>query len=85
VTFNKINTFEWYKQRVYQIEPEHDAEDRIAAFRRALEWGERIPIGIIYKNRRPVLEERIPAIKEEPLINQAFDISVLEPSLKEFY
>lgn len=85
VTFNKINTFEWYKERVYTIEAEHNAENRIAAFTRALEWGDRIPIGVIYKNHRPLLEERIPAIKEKPLIDHAFDISGLEPSLKEFY
>ena len=29
VTFNKINTYEWYKQRVYHLEPEYNPEDRI--------------------------------------------------------
>ena len=43
VTFNKINTYEWYKQRVYHVEPEYNPEDRIEAFKKALEWGERIP------------------------------------------
>ncbi|HBR21704.1 MAG TPA: 2-oxoacid ferredoxin oxidoreductase, partial [Nitrospiraceae bacterium] len=60
VTFNKINTYEWYRQRVYRIESEYNPEDRTSAFKRALEWGERIPIGIIYRNNRPLLEERIP-------------------------
>ena len=55
VTFNKINTYEWYKQRVYHIEPEYNPEDRIAAFKKSLEWGDRIPIGIIYKNNRQLL------------------------------
>jgi len=85
VTFNKINTYEWYKQRVYHIEPEYDPEDRVEAFRRALEWGERIPTGIIYKNNRPVLEERIPILKGAPLVRQAFDRSKLQATLKEFY
>lgn len=47
MTFNKINTYEWYKQRIYKIEPEYNPENRIEAFKKALEWGEHIPIGII--------------------------------------
>jgi 2-oxoglutarate ferredoxin oxidoreductase subunit beta len=85
VTFNKINTYEWYKQRVYHLEPEYNPEDRIGAFKKSLEWGDRIPIGIIYKNKRPILEERIPVIKDNPLLRQSFDISSLETALKEFY
>ncbi|MBI5739646.1 MAG: 2-oxoacid:ferredoxin oxidoreductase subunit beta [Nitrospirae bacterium] len=85
VTFNRINTFEWYKQRVYHIEPEYDPEDRVAAFQRSLEWGERIPTGIIYKNHRPILEERIPVIRERPLVKQTFDPAKIAETLKEFY
>ncbi len=85
VTFNKINTYEWYKQRVYKIEPEYNPENRIEAFKKALEWGERIPIGIIYKNYRPILEERVPVIKDNPLVKQLFDLSRLENTLKEFF
>ncbi len=85
VTFNKINTYEWYKQRVYHLEPEYNPEDRIEAFKKSLEWGDRIPLGIIYKNKRPILEERIPVIKDNPLLRQSFDISSLETALKEFY
>jgi len=85
VTFNKINTFEWYKQRVYYIEPEYNPENRIEAFKKALEWGDRIPLGIIYRNKRPTLEERIPIIKDKPLIRQGFDLSKIGTTLKEFY
>jgi len=85
VTFNKINTYEWYKQRIYHIEIDYNPEDKMKAFKKALEWGDRIPIGIIYKNQRPLLEERIPMLKEMPLIKQSFDVSRLEETLKEFY
>lgn len=85
VTFNKINTYDWYKQRVYLIESEYNPENRIEAFKKALEWGDRIPLGIIYKNKRPVLEERIPVIKDNPLVRQGFDLSRIETALKEFY
>jgi 2-oxoglutarate ferredoxin oxidoreductase subunit beta len=85
VSFNKINTYEWYKKRVYHIEPEYNPDDRINAFSRALEWGEKIPLGIIYRNNRPALEERIPVIKDMPLVKHSFDESRIEETLKEFY
>jgi len=85
VTFNKINTYEWYRKRVYHIEPEYNPEDRAGAFKKALEWGDRIPIGLIYKNNRQILEERIPVIKEKALAKQIPDISMLEKTVREFY
>jgi 2-oxoglutarate ferredoxin oxidoreductase subunit beta len=85
VVFNKINTYEWYRQRVYHIESGYNPADRAEAFKKALEWGDRIPIGIIYKNNRPIFEERIPVIKDIPLVRQPFDISKLDNTLKEFY
>lgn len=85
VTFNKINTFEWYRKRVYHIEPGYNPEDRVEAFKKALEGGDRIPIGVIYRNRRPILEERVPVITERPLVRQGFDRTKLETTLKEFY
>lgn len=82
VSFNKINTYDWYRQRVYKIEPEYDPEDRVAAFRRSLEWNGRIPTGIIYRHRRPTMEERIPVISEKPLMMQGFDLKRAEEILK---
>ncbi len=72
VSFNKINTYQWYKERVYELEPEYDPSDRVEAFRRALEWGDRIPTGIFYKTDRPILEDNFDVIRDTPLIKQAF-------------
>jgi 2-oxoglutarate ferredoxin oxidoreductase subunit beta len=85
VTFNKVNTHEWYKQRVYHIGREHDPEDKIEAFKRAQEWGDRIPLGIVYKNDRQTYEERIPVIQEKPLVRHSFEASTLKATLQEFY
>ncbi len=85
VTFNKVNTYEWYKQRVYHIEPDYDPNDRLAAFAKALEWGDRIPIGVIYRNQRPAFEERIPMIADTPLVQHAVDQPNIAGTLKEFY
>jgi 2-oxoglutarate ferredoxin oxidoreductase subunit beta len=85
VTFNKVNTYQWYKKRVYTLGPEHNPEDRIGAFRKALEWGDRIPLGVIYRNSRPALEKRIPILGEAPLVRQSFDPSRIQETLKEFF
>ncbi|NOZ69290.1 MAG: 2-oxoacid:ferredoxin oxidoreductase subunit beta [Deferribacteres bacterium] len=85
VTFNKINTYQWYKERVYHLEPAYNPRDRVEAFRRSLEWGERIPLGIIYRNDRPVMEDRIPVLAERPLVRRSFEPPAVEAALKEFY
>jgi len=87
VSFNKLNTFEWYKQRLYHIDPAYNPEDRSAAFQKALESGDRIPIGLIYKNNRPTYDERIPLIMEKPLSQQEQSVArpKIEAVLKEFY
>ena len=48
VTFNKTNTYEWYSKRVYKLDNSYKSTDLAAAFQKSLEWGDRIPIGIIY-------------------------------------
>lgn len=85
VSFNKVNTFAWYKQRAYHIEDEYNPTDRVEAFRRALEWGDKIPLGVFYKNQRPILEERVPIIAGAPLVAQPHDLSRLKTTLREFY
>jgi 2-oxoglutarate ferredoxin oxidoreductase subunit beta len=60
VSFNKVNTFAWYKERVYTLGQDHDPTDFGAAMDRAMEFGERIPIGVIYENDRPPFGGRLP-------------------------
>ena len=70
VSFNHQNTYEWYRQKTYKLGNEYNPDDRIAAFSKALEWDERIPLGVIYKKDRPVYEEQLTALKEAPLVKQ---------------
>jgi 2-oxoglutarate ferredoxin oxidoreductase subunit beta len=84
-SFNHQNTFEWYQKRVHKLGEKKDyhPEDRMAAFAQALEWGERIPIGIIYRNQRPVYEKQLLALKEMPLVKQKLDPLQFEELLDE--
>jgi 2-oxoglutarate ferredoxin oxidoreductase subunit beta len=86
VSFNRVNTFKWYSERVYKIEPvsEYAAENRLTAFKKAHEWGDKIPIGIIYRNQRPTLEEQIPAIADKPLIAQQLNPQAFSELLETF-
>lgn len=65
VTFNKVNTFEWYKDRSYILEDSYDPTDKIKAFERAQEFGDSIPLGILYKEERPTFLDSIPHIDND--------------------
>jgi len=68
VTFNYLNTYDWFRQRVYKLEEEdHDVTDRKKALEKALEWGDRIPIGIFYKKEIPTYHDNLPHVKDEKL------------------
>lgn len=73
VSFNRVNTFAWYKERCYPLPAEYDPADREAALRKAGEWGERIPIGILYRSGRPPFEDSIPALAAGPLAGREVD------------
>jgi 2-oxoglutarate ferredoxin oxidoreductase subunit beta len=64
VTYNRVNTFPFYKQRVYKLEEGvHDPTSLSGAIERAQEWGERIPIGVLYAVERPVYETIDPVLR----------------------
>jgi 2-oxoglutarate ferredoxin oxidoreductase subunit beta len=68
VTFNRKNTYDWYRQRVYKLEEtEYDPSDRVAALQKVLEWGDRIPLGIIYQARLPAYEEQVTGLRDGPV------------------
>jgi 2-oxoglutarate ferredoxin oxidoreductase subunit beta len=85
VTFNKHNTYPWYQERVYQIEEAYDPRDRTQAFEKSLEWGDRIPTGIIYRNERSTLEDGVPVLQTLPLVKQALLPETLASEMDRFY
>ncbi|MDD2560791.1 MAG: thiamine pyrophosphate-dependent enzyme [Eubacteriales bacterium] len=58
VSFNRLNTFAWYNSRVYELDESHDATDRLMAMSRAMEFGDRIPIGVLYEKALPDFHEK---------------------------
>ena len=59
VSFNKVNTYAWYKQRTY-IMDDHDPNDWAAAMERSDEFGDRIPLGVLFRNENPAYEGQSP-------------------------
>jgi len=85
VSFNQKNTHAWYRERVYKLEKNgYDSGNKMAAFEKAQEWGDKIPIGVIYREEKPTYEERLPALKRGPLIRRELDPMQAEKLLGEF-
>ncbi|NIM89658.1 MAG: 2-oxoacid ferredoxin oxidoreductase [Candidatus Aminicenantes bacterium] len=49
VSYNKVNTYQWFKEHTYYLEDSHDPLDRLKAFEKALEM-EKFPLGVFYLN-----------------------------------
>ncbi len=86
VSFNDKNTYSWYRQRVYKLEEEanYDPGNKAAAFAKAQEWAERIPIGVIYQQELPTFEEQLPALSRGPLVRQQIGPEQIRGLLAEF-
>lgn len=73
VSFNKINTFKWFKEHTYILE-NHDSTDKSAALALAMQR-DSFPLGILYReeghpsfedNLAPYSEEKTPLFRREP-------------------
>lgn len=80
VTFNKVNTYQWFKENTYYLEESYQPHDQLQAFKRALE-SDKFPLGIFYINKeRRTFEENLEVYQENhtPLYKRKLDISKLE-------
>lgn len=85
ISFNKVNTFGYYKNRVYQIEEDYNPADKAAAFARALEFGDKIPLGILYKEEKPDFHNRTKVLNSGvSLVNRETDLNTVQKLIREF-
>jgi len=86
VSFNHKNTFQWYRERVYKLGDEsgYTPGDKKAALEKALEWGEKIPIGVIYEEDLPVYEDQLPTLSKGSLVTRKIDPKRTEKVFAEF-
>jgi len=84
VSFNKVNTYDWYQRRVYDLFEENYAPDNFEnAMTLARQRGDKIPIGIIYEKEKPTFMERIEKFAQGPLILRKYDSGKLQAFLEQ--
>lgn len=75
VSFNRAYAYGYYQPRVYKLdeEPDYDPTDRLAAWEKAQEWGDHIPIGVLYRvEGEPTYEDQVAVLGAGPLVKQGF-------------
>lgn len=81
VSFNKINTFKWYKERAFELPETYDPTDKMEAFEMAQRFGdEGIPLGILYHEEKTTFIDRIGHLSE-PLVGVKRTPKDIEPLL----
>ncbi len=87
VTFNKLNTYPWFKERVYKLgeRDAYDTTDFMGALEKSFEFGARIPIGLLYEAQRPTYEDTEPVLGRGALVDQplGLDRATFEEILSE--
>ncbi len=86
VSFNKINTFAWFKEHTYYLDGSHKVGDRNEAFKKAIET-EKLPLGVFYTNAsKTTFEENIDTYKEDrrPLYEREVNVEKLRDLLEKF-
>lgn len=73
VSFNSINTYSWYQQRVQRISQSHDPSNREQAQKLAAIWGDQIPIGVFLREQRPTFADSLPQLADKPLAKQSVE------------
>lgn len=85
VTFDKVHTYQWYRARLYRLADEkYEHTNKFKALEKAMEWGERIPVGLLYKEDRPTSEDRESALTDSTLNKLPLQIENLQELIDEF-
>lgn len=77
VTFNKVNTYDWFKENIVNLEqfPDYDPTNRIAAMNKIMETNGMLT-GLIYQNKeRKSYEDLVVGFQETGLANQDLSLS----------
>ncbi|MVX64789.1 2-oxoacid ferredoxin oxidoreductase [Clostridium chromiireducens] len=85
VSFNKVNTFQWYNKRVYKLGNEYNPSDKLKAIDKSMEWGDRIPLGIIYKEEKSDFHDKVSFLKDnKSLVESEVKTIKIKEFMKDF-
>ena len=84
VSFNKVNTFQWFKEHIYYLDDRYDSTNRLQAFSKAIE-NDPFPLGIIYQHDKPPFEAEIALYSNDhtPLCDRRHDIKKVQKLIDE--
>ncbi|RXK87646.1 2-oxoacid ferredoxin oxidoreductase [Chlorobaculum sp. 24CR] len=69
VIFNKLNTYQWFRENTVELPEDHDPSDRMAALEMAFRE-DKLPLGVFYRNAGRELYEELAGIGDTPLFRQ---------------
>ena len=76
VTFNKHNSYDFFRERIKKLEDEdHDPSDWKSACEKAMHWDDMIYTGLYYKN------EDVPALNDQEPVLEAGPVATVNPAL----
>lgn len=82
---NKVNTFAYYNKRVYRLDDSYDSYNKTTAIQKSTEYGDRIPIGVIYQEQKRTFHEKnIVLSGGKPLIDMRYNINFVQKIIEEF-
>ncbi len=82
VSFNPVNTYSYYNQRIYRLEEAaHATDDWHGAMDLAWQWGEQIPVGLFYQKETTPFTRRIKTLEKGPLIHRSRDPAAVQKVL----
>lgn len=81
-----MNTYEWFKQRVYYLEDEqgYDPANFDMAWQR-VKYGEKLALGVIYKTEKPTYEELMPGARSRPVVKEPIEGVDYTELIEEFF
>jgi 2-oxoglutarate/2-oxoacid ferredoxin oxidoreductase subunit beta len=76
VTFNKVNTYDWYKEKVKDLSEieGYDPTDKIQAMRVLMEYNDLVNGLVFVDNSKQAYQDMIPGFKQEALNKQSLNI-----------
>jgi len=85
VTFNKLNTYAWFKEHTAALPDDHNPGDRMQAFARAIE-DEPLRLGVFYRKEKAIFEEQLAGYRHDrrPLYQRQLDLDALTQLLAEY-
>ncbi|MBW2673251.1 MAG: 2-oxoacid ferredoxin oxidoreductase [Deltaproteobacteria bacterium] len=85
VSFNKTNTYKWFKDHTYHLEDSYNPGDRVRAFEKTVD-PTKFPLGVIYTNpRKATFEESLDVYAEDstPVIKRERGLKKLQQFIDE--